>query len=160
MAQSVLIARPHLLRMVSRMTRNHAGANASRNHVLESRARHGIVAQHSVHLTGGSLRVFKLFVRLGVVSDKIVLSCPAHQPVTLAVETVEKVPFQKMIFEKWDGNAEECLVFRVPCSISAIPWQFFSLLWEIFVKVFRTKGFSTVSLGRQRTDTLPVSEGE
>jgi hypothetical protein len=26
-------------------------------------------------------------------------------------------------------------------------WQFFSLLWEIFVNIFRTTGFSTVSLG-------------
>jgi len=26
-------------------------------------------------------------------------------------------------------------------------WQFFSLLWEIFLNIFRTKGFSTVSLG-------------
>ena len=30
---------PHLLRMVSRVTRNHAGANASRNHVHGSLAR-------------------------------------------------------------------------------------------------------------------------
>ena len=33
------LARPHLLRMVSRVTRNHAGANASRNHVHGSLAR-------------------------------------------------------------------------------------------------------------------------
>jgi hypothetical protein len=26
-------------------------------------------------------------------------------------------------------------------------WQFFSLLWEIFMNIFRTRGFSTVSLG-------------
>ena len=37
--KGLLIARPQLLRMVSRVTRNHAGANASWNHVLESRAR-------------------------------------------------------------------------------------------------------------------------
>jgi hypothetical protein len=33
------MARPHLLRMVSRVTRNHAGANAPQNHVPGSRAR-------------------------------------------------------------------------------------------------------------------------
>jgi hypothetical protein len=44
-----LMARPHLLRMVSRVTRNHAGANASRNHVHRGQARYDIVAQQSVH---------------------------------------------------------------------------------------------------------------
>jgi hypothetical protein len=33
------IARPQLLRMISWMARNHAGANASLHHVLENRAR-------------------------------------------------------------------------------------------------------------------------
>ena len=74
--------------------------------------------------TGGSLRVFKLFAWLGVDSDKIALSRPAHQRVTRAVETVEKVPFQKMIFEKWERNAEKRLVLDVPHNISAIIWQF------------------------------------
>ena len=41
-------ARPHLLRMVSRVTRNHAGANASWNHVRGSKARYKIVAQQCV----------------------------------------------------------------------------------------------------------------
>jgi len=36
-------------------------------------------------LTGGSLRVFSYFSRLEVVSDKMVLSRPAHQQVTRAV---------------------------------------------------------------------------
>jgi hypothetical protein len=39
---------------------------------------------------------------------------------TRAVETVEKVPFQKMIFEKWDRNIEKHLVFCVPNNILAI----------------------------------------
>jgi len=52
------LARPHLLRMVSRMTQNHAGATASRNHVPESPARYHIAAQQCVHPTSGSLRVF------------------------------------------------------------------------------------------------------
>ena len=41
-------ARPQLLRVVSRVTRNHAGANALRNHFPESRARRVIVAQQYV----------------------------------------------------------------------------------------------------------------
>ena len=44
-----------------------------------------VVAQHSVHPTGGSLRVFKLFAWLGVGSVKMALSRPAHQPVTQTV---------------------------------------------------------------------------
>jgi hypothetical protein len=51
-------------------------------------------------------------------------SRPAHQRVTRAVETVEKVSFQKMIFEKWKRNAEKRLVLDVPHNISAIFWQF------------------------------------
>ena len=42
-------------------------------------------AQHSVHPTGGSLRVFRQFAWLGVGSGKIALSRPAHQRVTQAV---------------------------------------------------------------------------
>ena len=64
------LARPHLLRMVSRVTRTHASANAFRNHVLGRTARYQIAVQHSVHLTGGSLRVFRHFAWLGVDSDK------------------------------------------------------------------------------------------
>jgi hypothetical protein len=41
--------------------------------------------QHSVHPTGGSLRVFKQFERLGVSSGKVALSRLAHQRVTRAV---------------------------------------------------------------------------
>jgi hypothetical protein len=42
-------------------------------------------AQHSVHPTGGSLRVFRHFVWLGVGSVKVALSRPTHQRVTPAV---------------------------------------------------------------------------
>jgi hypothetical protein len=42
-------------------------------------------AQQSVHPTGGSLRVFRQFVWLEVVSVKVALSRPAHQRVTQAV---------------------------------------------------------------------------
>ena len=81
-------------------------------------------AQQCVHPTGGSLRVFKQVARPGAGSVKLALSRPAHQRVTRAVETVEKVPFQKMIFEKWERNAEKRLVLDVPHNISAIIWQF------------------------------------
>ena len=43
------------------------------------------VAQHSVHPTGGSLRVFKHFAWLGVGSVKMASSRPTHQRVTQAV---------------------------------------------------------------------------
>ena len=59
------------------------------------------------------------------------------------VETVEKVPFQKLIFEKWDRNIEKRLVFYVSNNILAI----FEPLVGFFVKIFQTKGYSTVSLG-------------
>jgi len=42
-------------------------------------------AQHSVHLTGGTLRVFRHFARLEIDSDKIALSRPSHLPPTLAI---------------------------------------------------------------------------
>jgi len=42
-------------------------------------------AQHSVHPTGGSLRVFKQFARPEVGSVKMALSHPTHQRVTQAV---------------------------------------------------------------------------
>ena len=42
-------------------------------------------AQHSVHPTGGSLRVFKQFVWLQADSVRMTLSPPVHQPVTQAV---------------------------------------------------------------------------
>ena len=41
--------------------------------------------QHSVHPTGGSLRVFRHFAWLEVGSGKVALSRPAHQRVTLTV---------------------------------------------------------------------------
>ena len=42
-------------------------------------------AQHGVHPTGGSLRVFRHFVWLGVGSVKVASSRPTHQRVTPAV---------------------------------------------------------------------------
>jgi len=45
----------------------------------------GKTAQHSVHPTGGSLRVFKHFSWLEFGSVKVALSRPTHQRVTRAV---------------------------------------------------------------------------
>ena len=45
---ALLVARPQLLRVVSRVTRNHASANALRNRVRCGQARHVIVAQQCV----------------------------------------------------------------------------------------------------------------
>ena len=42
-------------------------------------------SQHSVHPTGGGLRVFRRFARLEVGSVKVALSRPAHLRVMLAV---------------------------------------------------------------------------
>jgi len=47
-------------------------------------------------------------------------STPVHTQVTQTVETVEKVPFRKFIFEKWDKNIEKRLAFCVPNNILAI----------------------------------------
>ena len=49
---------------------------------------HHKTAQHSVHPTGGSLRVFKQFSWLEVGSVKMALSRPTHQRVTQAVGTL------------------------------------------------------------------------
>ena len=69
---------------------------------------------------GGSRRVFKHLAWLEVDSVKVALSRPTHQRVTQAVETVEKVPFRKLIFGKWDKNIEKRLVSCVPNNILAI----------------------------------------
>ena len=45
----------------------------------------GIAAQHSVHPTGGSLRVFRQLSWLEVGSAKMAFSRPTHQRVTPAV---------------------------------------------------------------------------
>ncbi len=73
-------------------------------------------------------------------------------PVTRAVETVEKVPFRKLIFGKCDKNIGQCLVFCVPNNILAI----LRPLWEIFVQLFQAKSFSTVSLGARNIRLLQI----
>src|SRR5829696_635883 len=54
-------------------------------------------AQHSVHPTGGSLRVFRQFAWLEVGSVKVALSRPTHQRVTQTVRRqniVDNLRFQ------------------------------------------------------------------
>src|SRR5512145_2335580 len=48
-------------------------------------------AQHSVHPTGGSLRVFKQFAWLEAGSGKLASSSPTHQRVTLTVSPLRAV---------------------------------------------------------------------
>jgi hypothetical protein len=97
---------------------------------------------------------FQALCVAGVNSDKMALPCPTHQPRSAGSSTGNASRsdcrirnFPKIIFEKWERNAEKCLVFGVPHNILATSWQFLSLLWEIFMDIFRTRGFSTVSLG-------------
>ena len=53
-------------------------------------------AQHSVHPTSGTLRVFRQFAWLEAGSDKIALSRPAHLPVTPTVGRLRPI----MVVEK------------------------------------------------------------
>jgi hypothetical protein len=101
-----------------------------------------------VHPTLGILARFQaFFYALSFsTSDGVPPLAPAR--VTQTVETVEKVPFQKLIFEKWEGNTKKRLIFGAPHNILVRFWLFFSLLWEIFMNIFRIRGFSTVSLAR------------
>ena len=69
---------------------------------------------------------------------------PSHLWLTQTVETVEKVPFQKMIVEKWNRNTEKRLVFCVPNNILAI----FEPVVGDFYEHFSTKGFFDSLVGR------------
>src|SRR6266508_6107081 len=53
-------------------------------------------------LDAGILRDLQAFFWLRVFFCSQAESTPAPAPVTQTVETVEKVPFQKLIFGKWD----------------------------------------------------------
>jgi hypothetical protein len=67
----------------------------------------------------------------------------ATRPLMQTVETVEKVIFQKLFLKSGTDTPKSVwfLFFRTTF------WQFSSLLWEIFMNIFQTRGFSTVSLG-------------
>jgi hypothetical protein len=67
-------------------------------------------------------------------------------PLTPAVEIVEKVTFQKPIFEKWDTNIEKRLVFCVPNNILAI----FEPVVGDFCENFPSKGFFDSLVSPQR----------
>jgi hypothetical protein len=61
----------------------------------------------------------------------------SRRPLTQTVETVEKVPFQKLIFEKRDRNIEKRLVFYVSNNILAI----FEPVVGVFCEGFSNKRF-------------------
>jgi hypothetical protein len=65
--------------------------------------------------------------------------------ITPAAETVEKVPFRKLIFGKWDKNIEKRLVFCVPNNILAI----FEPVVGDFCEDFSSKEFFDSLVGRQ-----------
>jgi hypothetical protein len=77
-------------------------------------------------------------------SDGFAPSAPA--PVTQAVETVEKVPFRKLIFGKWDKNIEKRLVFCVPNNILAI----FEPVVGDFCEDFSSKEFFDSLVGQMQ----------
>ena len=71
---------------------------------------------------------------------------PHQPPLTQAVETVEKVPFQKLTFEKWDRIIEKRLVFCVLNNILAI----FEPVVGDFCESFSNKGFFDSLVGQPR----------
>jgi hypothetical protein len=46
-----------------------------------------------------------------------------------------------------ERSAEKCLLIGGPHNILATSWRFLGPLSEIFMNIFRSRGFSTVSLG-------------
>jgi hypothetical protein len=85
---------------------------------------------------GDSAASTSIFLALGF-SCSQALSQPAPPPLTQTVETVEKVPFQKLTFEKWVKNIEKHLVFCVLNDILAI----FELVVGDFCEIFSNKRF-------------------
>jgi hypothetical protein len=77
-------------------------------------------AQQSVHPTLGILARFQAFIYASAFSQSDGVPPPAPPRVTQTVETVEKVPFRKLIFGKWDKNIEKRLVFCVQDNILVI----------------------------------------
>ena len=94
-----------------------------------------------MHQTGGGLRQISWFCTKEVIRFVTWLS---HPLVPQAVETVEKVPFQKMITEKWDRNIEKHLVLCVPHNILAI----FKPNVGDFYEDFLIKGFFDSLVGQ------------
>jgi len=102
---------------------------------------HQNATEHSVVWTTGIRRVFRQFSTPQ--QDSVFKRCarPARLPLAQTVETVEKVPFQKLIFEKWEGNTKKRLVFGTPHNVLVRFWLFFSLFWEIFFEHFSNHEF-------------------
>jgi nuclear transport factor 2 (NTF2) superfamily protein len=97
--------------------------------------------------TSGIRTAKRNYICVQVNSVKSAFSRPTHLRLTQTVGDCRKSLSSKIIFEKWDRNAKRRLVFGVPHNNLATFRLFFSLLWEIFKNIFRTRGFSTVSLG-------------
>ena len=73
-----------------------------------------------MHPTLGSLARFQAFFYASAFSQADGVPPPAPARVTQTVETVEKVTFQKLIFEKWDRNIEKRIVLCLANNILAI----------------------------------------
>jgi len=69
------------------------------------------LAQHSVHPTGGSLRVFKQFLGFKLDSVKVALPRPAHQRVTQAVGTPLQVLNTGLFAQVSFENSHPCKTF-------------------------------------------------
>jgi hypothetical protein len=79
---------------------------------------------------GESARLTSLFFALGLYCPQAFVHPAPRPPLTQAIETVEKVPFQKPTFEKWEGNTKKRLIFGAPHNILIRFWHFFSLWYE------------------------------
>ena len=71
-----------------------------------------------MHPTGGSLRVFKLFPRLGVSSVKVALSHLAHQPVTQAVSPPIRIITMLSNIKNWATSSEFWLAIITGLTLS------------------------------------------
>jgi hypothetical protein len=97
-----------------------------------------------VHRTLGILRHFQAFSTPEQNPALEDLSTPAHPQVTHTVETVEKVPFKKLIIEKWDGYIEKHIVFGVPHNI----FGGFQACCGRYLRIFSIKGFFDSLVGQ------------
>jgi len=100
----------------------------------------------------GVCAIYKPFSHFGFICPQAE-SRPAHLRVTQTVETVEKVPFQKLFLK----SGRETLKSIWFGAFRTTFWRFLSLWWEVFREVFQTKGFSTVSLGG-KTERNEITE--
>ena len=88
------------------------------------------------------------------------LSLPQrHALQTQTVETVEKVPFQKLLVWKWEKNIEKRHVFVLSAAFWRLLIPFLSPRWEVFVEIFWAMGFSTVSLGWLKNNGFDIHNG-